>query len=171
MLCDMRSLSQPSSKAWRAVLERRPSRSTVGVSSRRILSFTNVVFIVWCRPLDEKARLTRTLRKSFTFACYSHLIPSFHPVCLAFCGCGLSSPHGLPMNERKKLIQQTELEIWRYVDAPRMLGGEDLSVSDFVKIFQRLVEGMLACYDTAADRVNPSNVDEQGSEDTKPPKS
>lgn len=41
----------------------------------------------------------------------------------------------------------TEIEIWRYVDAPRKVGGEELSIADFVKIFQLLVESMLKSYD------------------------
>ncbi|CAN0519279.1 unnamed protein product, partial [Ectocarpus sp. 12 AP-2014] len=33
-----------------------------------------------------------------------------------------------------------EAEIWKWVDAPALLGKEDLGVSDFVKIFQVEIE-------------------------------
>lgn len=36
-----------------------------------------------------------------------------------------------------------EAGIWRCVDAPAMLGGEELGVCDFVKIFQAEVEGVM----------------------------
>lgn len=43
--------------------------------------------------------------------------------------------------------QPTEKDIWRDVDAPRTLAGEDLTVSDFVTIFQQLVEAMIMTYE------------------------
>lgn len=36
-----------------------------------------------------------------------------------------------------------EVEIWRYVEAPVLLGDEELGVADFVKIFQLEVEEMM----------------------------
>lgn len=39
-----------------------------------------------------------------------------------------------------------EAEIWRWVDAPALLGDEDLGVSEFVKIFQLEVEEMMSSY-------------------------
>lgn len=41
-----------------------------------------------------------------------------------------------------------EAEIWRWVDAPALLGDEDLGVSDLVNIFQLEVEEMLSSYAT-----------------------
>lgn len=40
----------------------------------------------------------------------------------------------------------TEAEIWRWVDAPALLGDEPLGVSEFVKIFQLEVEEMMSSY-------------------------
>lgn len=39
-----------------------------------------------------------------------------------------------------------EAEIWRWVDAPALVGEEDLGISDFVKIFQLEVEEMMSSY-------------------------
>lgn len=36
-----------------------------------------------------------------------------------------------------------ELDIWKYVEAPVLLGDEELGVADFVKIFQLEVEEMM----------------------------
>lgn len=35
-----------------------------------------------------------------------------------------------------------EVELWKYVDAPVLIGGEHLSACDFVKIFQVDMESM-----------------------------
>lgn len=46
-----------------------------------------------------------------------------------------------------------EAEIWRWVDAPALLGDEDLGVSDLVNIFQLEVEEMLSSYSAAVGGV------------------
>lgn len=61
-----------------------------------------------------------------------------------------STPPLLPLylpNSSPTILETTEVEIWEHVDAPRTLAGEDLTVSDFVVIFQQLVETMLTACD------------------------
>lgn len=55
----------------------------------------------------------------------------------------------MPRTHNAKTTCRAEAEIWKNVDAPKLLGGEDLGVSDFVKIFQIAVEEMLASRSTA----------------------
>lgn len=64
------------------------------------------------------------------------------------------SPAFVPTGPR---LIHPEVEIWRCVEAPVLLGDEELGVADFVKIFQLEVEEMMVSRPAAGTPEQPLN--------------